>query len=211
MLYYSYSFLIAPNVIRHTLQPCRNPYALLQLIKRERNPGKLMKSIALVALLLLVVVTAERRPVFIGQFRFGPAPQPRLSAAETRAIIDAAATKHNVPAAFVKSIMAAESSFNPAAISAKGAIGLMQLMPETAAQYGVDPTIPAQNVDGGTHYLRELMTRYRKSNNWLRRVIAAYNAGPGIVDRYRGVPPYRETRAYVDRVLGYLRRFRKEG
>lgn len=122
-----------------------------------------------------------------------------------------AALKHNVPAAFVKSIMAAESNFNPGAISAKGAIGLMQLMPETAHQYGVDPNIPAQNVDGGARYLRVLMTRYRKSGNWLRRVIAAYNAGPGVVDRYRGVPPYRETKAYVGRVLTYLRRFQKEG
>jgi soluble lytic murein transglycosylase-like protein len=126
-------------------------------------------------------------------------------------MIHAAALKHNVPAAFVKSIMAAESNFYPDAMSDKGAIGLMQLMPETAQQFGVDPNVPAQNVDGGAHYLRALMTRYRKSHNWLSRVIAAYNAGPGVVDRYRGVPPYRETRAYVGRVLLFLRRFQKEG
>jgi soluble lytic murein transglycosylase-like protein len=137
--------------------------------------------------------------------------QPQLSASETRAIIQAAVIGHNVPPAIAKSIMAAESNFNPAAISGKGAIGLMQLMPETAVQYGVDPTIPAENVEGGTRYLRVLMTRYRRSGNWLRRVIAAYNTRPRAVDRYRGVPPYSETRAYVGRVLGYLRRFQKEG
>ena len=136
---------------------------------------------------------------------------PRLSALEATALIHVAAKKHNVPAAFVKSIMAAESNFYPGAISQKGAIGLMQLMPETAQQFGVDPTIPAQNVDGGAGYLKVLLARYRKSKNCLRRAIAAYNAGPGVVDRYRGVPPYRETRAYVARVLGYLRRFQKEG
>jgi soluble lytic murein transglycosylase-like protein len=172
-----------------------------------------MRSVVIVALLLLAGICAEKNPSFIGQLRFGsvPKPQPQLSATETLAIIHAAAVRHNVPAAFVESIMAAESNFNPAAISGKGAVGLMQLMPDTAQQYGVDPTIPAQNGDGGTHYLRALMTRYRKSRNWLRRVIAAYNAGPGVVDRYRGVPPYPETRAYVGRVLGYLRRFQKEG
>ncbi len=123
----------------------------------------------------------------------------------------AAGLKHNVPAALVRSIMAAESNLNPSALSRTGAIGLMQLMPGTAREYGVDPHIPAQNVEGGTHYLRVLMDRYRNSANSLHRVIAAYNAGPGAVDRYRGVPPYRETRTYVARVLGYMRQFRNEG
>ena len=123
----------------------------------------------------------------------------------------AAALKHSVPAALVRSIMAAESNFNPSVVSKRGAIGLMQLMPNTAKEYGIDPNIPAQNVDGGAHYLRVLMNRYRNSADMLRRVIAAYNAGPGAVDRYRGVPPYRETRTYVVRVLGNLRRFSNEG
>jgi soluble lytic murein transglycosylase-like protein len=174
-----------------------------------------MRFYATIALLLLFGLCAEKhstsfRPL-LSRCMPKPAPQPRLSSAEASVMIHAAALKHNVPAAFVKSIMAAESNFNPGAISGKGAIGLMQLMPETAQQYGVDPNIPAQNVDGGAHYLRVLMNRYHKSRNWLSRVIAAYNAGPGVVDRYRGVPPYRETRAYVGRVLGFLRRFQKEG
>ena len=86
----------------------------------------------------------------------------------------------------------------------------MQLMPATARQYGADPKDPEQNIDAGTQYLRALMTRYEKHHNSLRRVIAAYNAGPGAVDRYRGVPPFRETRNYVTRVLSYLKDFEKE-
>src|SRR5690348_11699207 len=106
---------------------------------------------------------------------------------DAHALIRGAAEKHGVPAAFVKSIVAAESNFNCDAISPRGAIGLMQLMPETAEEYGADPRIPEQNVDAGTHYLRVLMDRYGRRSNSLKRVIAAYNAGPGTVDRYGGV------------------------
>jgi soluble lytic murein transglycosylase-like protein len=139
------------------------------------------------------------------------APAMPLSREDAHAMIRAAALKHNVPAAFVKSIVAAESNFDPTAVSARGAIGLMQLMPELAMEYGVDPRIPEQNIDGGTRYLKVLIQRYQKSRDWLRRTIAAYNAGPGMVDKYRGVPPFRETRTYVARVLGYYRQFQREG
>jgi len=125
------------------------------------------------------------------------------------ALIQAAARKHRVPAAFIKSIVAAESNFDSSALSSRGAIGLMQLMPGTAQQYGADPTIPEQNLDAGTCYLRVLMNRYRKYRNWMHCVIAAYNAGPAVVDRYRGVPPYPETRIYVARVLSFLRHFQR--
>jgi soluble lytic murein transglycosylase-like protein len=142
-------------------------------------------------------------------------PQPAQPAVKravnAHAIIQSAARKHKVPAAFVSSIVAAESNFNPDALSAKGAVGLMQLMPSTAQQYGADPSVPEQNVDAGTRYLGSLLKRYCKYRNGLSRAIAAYNAGPGIVDRYRGVPPYRETRCYVSRVLAYLRHYRKFG
>jgi len=129
--------------------------------------------------------------------------------ADTHAIIHNASIKHKIPAAFIKSIVAAESNFNPNAISPKGAVGLMQLMPATAQEYGVDPTIPEQNVDGGTRYLGRLLKRYRKHRNGVVRAIAAYNAGPGTVDKYRGIPPFRETRAYVTRVLTYMRQYQK--
>ena len=139
-------------------------------------------------------------------------PEPRFATpVDTHALIRGAAKKHGVSAAFVKSIVAAESNFNCDAISPKGAIGLMQLMPETAREYGADASIPEQNVDAGTHYLRVLIDKYRKYENPLPRVIAAYNSGPGMVDRYHGVPPFRETRRYVVRVLHFLRHFEIEG
>jgi hypothetical protein len=136
---------------------------------------------------------------------------PSLSKAETLMLIDGAAARHQVPAAFIASIVAAESNFNCAAISPKGAIGLMQLMPETAKQFGADPAVPAENIDAGTRYLRWLMERYQKRRNSINHVIAAYNAGPAMVDRYRGIPPFRETRMYVARVLGFLRQFSLSG
>jgi soluble lytic murein transglycosylase-like protein len=171
---------------------------------------------ALAALLLFCGLPGQRHTAFAVTLPPAaptpppPPPQPRLSPEEAWAMVSAAALKHNVPAALVKSIMAAESNFDPNAVSRTGAIGLMQLMPDTAKEYGIDPKVPAQNVDGGTHYLRVLMNRYSRSADKLRRVIAAYNAGPHAVDRYRGVPPYRETRTYVVRVLKYLRQFRDE-
>jgi soluble lytic murein transglycosylase-like protein len=131
-----------------------------------------------------------------------------IKALDVHALIRAAAQKHRVPEAFIKSIVAVESNFNANAVSPKGAIGLMQLMPALAQEYHADPTIPEQNIDAGTHYISALMTRYRKSP--LSHVIAAYNAGPGAVDRYRGVPPYRETRQYVVRVLANMKRFQRE-
>jgi hypothetical protein len=139
---------------------------------------------------------------------FLPVPAPPV--VDLHALIGAAARKHGVPAEFITSIVAAESNFDPGAISPKGAIGLMQLMPETAQLFGADPGVPEQNVDAGTHYLRVLIDRYHKYHNWLARVIAAYNAGPGVVDRYHGVPPYRETRNYVARVLAFMKKFQRE-
>src|SRR5258708_317629 len=111
-------------------------------------------------------------------------PPPELvipSKEEVHGYIQAAAEKHQVPAAFVKSIVAAESNFDCDAVSPKGAIGLMQLMPGTAEEYGVDPKVPQQNIDGGTRYLRVLMDKYHGYRDSMKRVIAAYNAGPGKV------------------------------
>jgi soluble lytic murein transglycosylase-like protein len=121
-----------------------------------------------------------------------------LSAEE---LITAAANRQGLPADFVRSVVAAESGFRANAVSNKGAIGLMQLMPATARDYGANPQDPKQNVEAGTQYLRDLLLKYRDDDDQVRRALAAYNAGPGAVDRYHGIPPYRETLAYVERVL----------
>jgi soluble lytic murein transglycosylase-like protein len=112
-----------------------------------------------------------------------------------------AARKYALPDAFVARVMRAESGFNPAAVSPKGAIGLMQLMPDTARDLGVDPRNPDQNADAGTRYLRDLLARYEDRPDQVELALAAYNAGPAAVDKYHGVPPYRETREYILRVL----------
>jgi soluble lytic murein transglycosylase-like protein len=104
----------------------------------------------------------------------------------------------------VRAVIQAESAFNPVARSEKGAMGLMQLMPATAAQYGVDnPYSPQQNIRAGVAYLKSLLVRY---DDRVELALAAYNAGPGAVEKYGGtVPPYRETLNYVDRIQGNMR------
>jgi hypothetical protein len=126
------------------------------------------------------------------------APAPPETPAELAAW---AAKKHMLPDSFVRSVMKAESGFQPNAVSPKGAIGLMQLMPDTARVLGVDPRDPHQNADGGAQYLRQLLAKYENDPNQVLLALAAYNAGPAAVDRYHGVPPYRETREYILRVL----------
>jgi soluble lytic murein transglycosylase-like protein len=117
----------------------------------------------------------------------------------TRDLIDQAAAKNGLPPAFVHSVVAQESAYRPDAVSHKGAIGLMQLMPATAKAQGVtDPRDPEQNVEAGARILRELLVKY---NGDTHRALAAYNAGEGAVARYGGVPPYRETVNYVDKVV----------
>ena len=115
---------------------------------------------------------------------------------------------HGVDPAVILSIIKAESEFRTDVVSAKGALGVMQLMPETAAELGYDPTVPEQNIQAGAHYVSQLVDRYKGRRNGLTLAIAAYNAGPGNVDRYRGIPPFAETRAYVRRVMAYYKDFR---
>jgi soluble lytic murein transglycosylase-like protein len=110
----------------------------------------------------------------------------------------AAARKHNVPEDLFLRLVRTESGFHPTAKSHKGAIGLAQLMPQTARNLGVNPHDPKQNLDGGARYLSQ---QYRRFGDW-RLALAAYNAGPGAVEQYSGIPPYAETRNYVKAILG---------
>jgi len=130
--------------------------------------------------------------------RSGPVATEPAQRISIEKAIKTAADSQGLPVEFVRSVARMESGYNPKAISPKGAIGLMQLMPSTAETLGVRPEAIADNAEGGAKYLRELLVRY-KGNAVL--ALAAYNAGPDAVKRYGGVPPYAETRQYVLRVL----------
>jgi soluble lytic murein transglycosylase-like protein len=132
-----------------------------------------------------------------------PAPPAATMRLPFSDLIRAAALKHGVDADLIAAVIAAESNFDPKAVSAKFARGLMQILPETASRFGVtDVFDPSQNIDAGTRYLKELLARYKED---LALTLAAYNAGPERVEQYRGVPPFPETRNYVSRVTRNLK------
>jgi soluble lytic murein transglycosylase-like protein len=137
-------------------------------------------------------------PVAPPQLATAPAPVAPPTPVDPRSLVTAAAHRTAIPERLLHSLVKAESGYRPDAISPKGAIGLMQLMPATASQYGADAHNPAENVEAGTAYLRDLLLKY---NGDVNAALAAYNAGPGAVDKYHGVPPYAETRSYVGRVI----------
>lgn len=146
---------------------------------------------------------------------FGTANRPSASrsglkarASEYDSLIVAKAKQLGLEPALLKAIIHIESSFNPSAVSPKGATGLMQLMPDTAKRYGVtDRFNPTQSLDGGGKYMRDLLLMF---NYDTRLALAAYNAGENAVARYQGIPPYEETKQYVELVLQMLDLYRKE-
>lgn len=139
------------------------------------------------------MVAANRAPEY---FRADPASYDNLIRRMSR--------QYKVDPALVKAVVRAESAFNPYATSHKGASGLMQLMPATAEVYGVNDIYdPTQNIRGGVRYLKDLLARYNNT----RLAIAAYNAGPTAVKRYRGIPPYNETQNYVRKVMRYKKHY----
>jgi soluble lytic murein transglycosylase-like protein len=127
---------------------------------------------------------------------------PTVNYLRFESLIHQAARRHQVDAALVKAVIRTESYFNPNATSRVGASGLMQLMPQTAAKYGVtDLYSPKQNIEAGVKHLKYLLERYPDQ---LSHVLAAYNAGEHAVDKYNGIPPYNETRNYVKKVMRFL-------
>ncbi len=128
---------------------------------------------------------------------------------ELEQAVSHAAQQHHVQPALLLAVMKAESSFNPTAVSKAGAVGLMQLIPETAIRHGVRNLYDAnENITGGAKHLRYLLDRFHGN---IRLALAAYNAGERKVDRYGQIPPYKETQDYVNRVLVYYRSYKKDG
>jgi soluble lytic murein transglycosylase-like protein len=147
------------------------------------------------------VVSIEPEDVFLA----GSAPQPSGPYGQ---IIQQAALQNGVDQELISSVISAESGFNSRAVSPKNAQGLMQLIPSTASRYSVsDAFDPNQNIGGGTRYLRDLLATYHGDT---QRALAAYNAGPQRVEQYNGVPPYRETQAYVKRVTTKYQQAKKK-
>ena len=127
-----------------------------------------------------------------------PAPNTERTPTLNEIVADAC-SRYGIDPDIILSLIRAESDFDPKAVSPKGAQGLMQLMPKTSAQLGVDnPMDAAANIDGGTRYLQSLLEQYHYD---LTKALAAYNAGPARVDQYHGVPPYRETILYINRIV----------
>lgn len=155
----------------------------------------------------------EIRIVDVSEIQNWPAPaQAQVQAAVAKPaatatpqvyrLLDEAAERHGLPAPLLHAVAAVESNYQQNARSGPGAIGVMQLMPATARQFGADPHDAAQNIDAGTRFLRELLLRYKSD---LTLALAAYNAGPGAVDFFGGVPPYRETLHYVKKTINLYR------
>src|SRR5438067_7849478 len=146
-----------------------------------------------------VDVSTDQIDHFEKDFSVPPPATKRENPKNLNEIINSISDRHHLDPDLINSVIHAESAFNARAVSPKGAQGLMQLMPGTASQLGVPNAFdPQANVDGGTKYLRELLERY---NFDLVKALAAYNAGPQRVERFGGVPPYYETRAYVARIV----------
>lgn len=141
------------------------------------------------------VVTPEPAPA-VEQLA-PPIPRPETHQ-DPKTMVRDAARRSGLPPEFVESVAQVESAFRPDAVSPKGAVGVMQLMPATAKTLGADPHDTAQNIDAGTRLLRELLIKY---DGDVVKALAAYNAGEGAVDKYQGMPPYNETRWYVKKVI----------
>lgn len=168
-----YTYTDANRIVHFSNVPDNKKYKIIVATQRDENSSELPHGQVQVSQ--------------IGKNRFSP-------------LVEAAARTYRVDAALLHAVISAESNYNPAAVSNKGAVGLMQLMPETALRYGVENSFdPEQNIRGGTKYLSYLLQQF---DNNLELVVAAYNAGEKAVIRHGySIPPYRETLGYVPKVL----------
>ena len=165
-----------------------NPSAVTLVVRSDARTGKLVRSVAKPSR----AIAGKSAP----QIELPPATEdaPRPFAN----LVDSIAERHDVDRDLVHSMIRVESNYNPLAVSSKGALGLMQLVPSTARRFGVlDSFNPVENVEGGVRYIKSLLDHYNGDH---RLALAAYNAGEGTVERYGGVPPFPETRSYVFRV-----------
>jgi soluble lytic murein transglycosylase-like protein len=182
----------------------RNGGSLSRRVYTGRRPGtgETARNVSPRVLWLSVVVAvASLNGCSVGSFV--PGGPHRLANGQLEALVRRSAQANSIDPKLVSAVIDVESHGDPAAISRVGAQGLMQLMPGTAAQYGVFNAFdPAQNVAAGAHYLHDLLRRYNGNE---RLAVAAYNAGPGAVDAAHGIPAFAETRTYVDRVVAALR------
>lgn len=134
-----------------------------------------------------------------------PREKPAAYIKKYEGIIEQASSRFGVASSLIKAVIKTESDFDHRAVSHKGAKGLMQLMPETAGAMKVkDPYDPEENIFGGTRYLSRLLVRFKD----IKKALAAYNAGPDLVEKYHGVPPIPETRMFVQKVMNYYRRYK---
>ncbi len=154
---------------------------LTSVVRADPHSGKLVR----------VMLPAEKAPEL-------KTPDPGILAPGILAAVDEAAAEHELPAELIRSVIQVESNYNPFAVSPKGALGIMQLIPETARRFGVsDAFDPVENIRGGTKYLKYLLNLYHGDYGL---ALAAYNAGEGAVAKHGGAPPYPETRKYVESV-----------
>ncbi len=169
---------------------------LLPSAPADAHSGDNYIEVSVASVLSVDTIPDPPAPVPSATIPSGPAP---LTPVTMRQMLDQAGALHDIDADLLASIVLAESNGNPHAVSRVGAQGLMQLMPTTASALGVQNSFaPDQNISGGTTYLDQLLIRYHDD---IRLAVAAYNAGPAAVDRYHGIPPFAETRAYVARVV----------